>query len=186
MSKMKNKRRIIIVLIIGFIMGLSLSGLGTYAATTYAINAAKIGYSDNSNLGVDNVQAAIDGTCSRIDSRLNNLEQLSKRHELTYLDNSNYRLNGLNGTYSYWYKIGNLVIVNITLYVITPSTSSASLAGVIKDLPTPKYNMNYISLTSEQPTGSSAVGVLKTDGILYVMSGTAGHIMEGQFIYAAA
>ena len=55
MSKMKNKRKIIVVLIIGFIMGLSLSGLGTYAATTYAINAAKIGYSDNSNLGVDNV-----------------------------------------------------------------------------------------------------------------------------------
>ena len=173
---------VILVAIITCIVSIS----GSYAATNYAISANKISYSDNSSLGVDNVQAAIDGTCSRIDSRLNNLEQLSERHELTYLDNSNYRLNGLNGTYSYWYKIGNLVIVNITLYVITPSTSSASLAGVIKDLPTPKYNMNYISLTSEQPTGSSAVGVLKTDGILYVMGGTAGNLMEGQFIYAAA
>ena len=173
---------VILIAIITCIVSIS----GSYAATNYAISANKISYSDNSSLGVDNVQAAIDGTCSRIDSRLNNLEQLSERHELTYLDNSNYRLNGLNGTYSYWYKIGNLVIVNITLYVITPSTSSASLAGVIKDLPTPKYNMNYISLTSEQPTGSSAVGVLKTDGILYVMGGTAGNLMEGQFIYAAA
>ena len=54
-------------------MGLSLSGLGTYAATTYAINAAKIGYSDNSNLGVDNVQAAIDGTCTKFNNQLTNL-----------------------------------------------------------------------------------------------------------------
>lgn len=45
--------------------------------------------------------------------------------------------------------------------------------------------MNYISLTSEQPTSSSAIYVLKTDGILYVMVGTAGNLMEGQFIYAA-
>lgn len=78
-----------------------------------------------------------------------------------------------------------MAIVNITLYIIAPSTSSISLAGVIKDLPTSKYNMNYISLTSEQPTSSSAIYVLKTDGILYVMVGTAGNLMEGQFIYAA-
>ena len=43
---------------------------GSYAATTYAISASKIGYSDNSNLGVNNVQAAIDGTCNRINTKL--------------------------------------------------------------------------------------------------------------------
>lgn len=56
-------------------MGLSLSGLGTYAATTYAISAAKIGYSDNSNLGVTNVQAAIDGTCTKFNEQLNELRE---------------------------------------------------------------------------------------------------------------
>ena len=51
-------------------MGLSLSGLGTYAATNYAISANNIGYSDNSNLGAGNVQAAIDGTCSKVNEVL--------------------------------------------------------------------------------------------------------------------
>ena len=55
-------------------MGLSLSGLGTYAATTYAINAAKIGYSDNSNLGATDVQAAVDGTCVKFNNQLTNLK----------------------------------------------------------------------------------------------------------------
>ena len=56
-------------------MGLSLSGLGTYAATTYAINAAKIGYSDNSDLGATNVQAAVDGTCVKFSNQLVNLKK---------------------------------------------------------------------------------------------------------------
>ena len=55
-------------------MGLSLSGLGTYAATTYAINAAKIGYSDNSDLGATNVQAAVDGTCVKFNNQLTRLK----------------------------------------------------------------------------------------------------------------
>ena len=55
-------------------MGLSLSGLGTYAAITYAINAAKIGYSDNSNLGATDVQAAVDGTCVKFNNQLTSLK----------------------------------------------------------------------------------------------------------------
>ena len=47
---------------------------GAYAATTYAISASKIGYTDNSNLGADNVQAAIDGTCTKFNTQLTNLK----------------------------------------------------------------------------------------------------------------
>ena len=82
MSKMRDKRKIILILIVGFIMGLSLSGIGTYAATTYAISATKISYSDNSNLGVDNVQAAIDGTCTKFSSQLTNLKNEVKTETL--------------------------------------------------------------------------------------------------------
>ena len=69
------KKKTIITLIIGLITGLSLSGIGTYAATTYAINANKISYSDNSNLGVDNVQAAIDGTCIKFSEQLKDMRK---------------------------------------------------------------------------------------------------------------
>ncbi len=58
------KKMIVLVLAIVSI-GCIISISGAYAATSYAISAAKIGYSDNSNLGVTDVQAAIDGTCSK-------------------------------------------------------------------------------------------------------------------------
>ena len=48
---------------------------GSYAATNYAISATKIGYSDNSNLGADNVQAAIDGTCMNFSKKLEELKK---------------------------------------------------------------------------------------------------------------
>ena len=48
---------------------------GSYAATNYAISATKIGYSDNSNLGADNVQAAIDGTCTNFSKKLEELKK---------------------------------------------------------------------------------------------------------------
>ena len=158
-----------------------ISATSSYATTNYVINASKVAYLDNSNLGVDNVQAAIDGTCSKIDYRLNSLEQISEQHELSYIDNPNYKVNGVNGVHSHWYQVGSLVIVNISLAITTPST--ATTVEVIKDLPKPKYNMNYISFGAEQPTTSPPVGVLNTNGILRIMGGTAGHIFEGQLVY---
>ena len=68
-----KKKKTIIVLIIGIIFGLIISGIGTYAATSYAISSNKVSYTDNFGLGVDNVQAAIDGTCSNIDTRLDSI-----------------------------------------------------------------------------------------------------------------
>ena len=68
-------KKIIVTLIIGLIIGLSLSGLGTYAATSYAISASKIGYTDNSSLGATDVQAAIDGTCTNFSKKLDELKK---------------------------------------------------------------------------------------------------------------
>lgn len=46
----------------------------SYAATTYAIKSEDIQYADNSKLGVANVQAAIDGTCTKFNNQLTTLE----------------------------------------------------------------------------------------------------------------
>ncbi len=48
--------------------------VSSQATTNYAISANKIGYTDNFNLGADNVQAAIDGTCTKFSSQLTNLK----------------------------------------------------------------------------------------------------------------
>ena len=48
--------------------------VSSQATTNYAISANKIEYTDNFNLGVDNTQAAIDGTCTKFSSQLTNLK----------------------------------------------------------------------------------------------------------------
>ena len=71
MSRMKKSMKIpLLMAIVSCIISIS----GSYAATNYAISASKIAYSDNSNLGVDNVQAAIDGTCTKFNTQLTNLK----------------------------------------------------------------------------------------------------------------
>ena len=63
-------KKIISIAIITCIISIS----GSYAATNYAINASKIEYTDNSSLGATDVQAAIDGTCTKFSSQLTNLK----------------------------------------------------------------------------------------------------------------
>lgn len=66
-------KKTIVIIIVNIMIAVIISIGGVYAATTYAISASKIGYTDNSSLGVDNVQAAIDGTCSQFSTKLNNI-----------------------------------------------------------------------------------------------------------------
>lgn len=68
-------KKIIITIIFTAIITSVLSLSFSYAATNYAISASKIGYTDNSNLGVDNVQAAVDGTCVKFSNQLVNLKK---------------------------------------------------------------------------------------------------------------
>ena len=69
-----------LVFIILFIFGFNI--LSSSATTNYAISSTRIGYSDNSNLGADNVQAAIDGTCTKFSSQLTNLKNEVKTETL--------------------------------------------------------------------------------------------------------
>ena len=72
------KKQIIINLSISIVIGIIFSIIaikGSYAATTYAINSNNVEYTDNSSLGVTNVQAAIDGTCTKFNSQLTALKQ---------------------------------------------------------------------------------------------------------------
>ena len=69
---------VLAIVSIGCIISIS----GSYAATSYAISAKKISYSDNSSLGADNVQAAIDGTCTKFSSQLTNLKNEVKTETL--------------------------------------------------------------------------------------------------------
>ena len=65
----KNKR-----MLIGIIVGVLISSFVSYAIAETLINSKDVVYQDNSNLVADNVQDAIDGTCSKIDTRLSEIE----------------------------------------------------------------------------------------------------------------
>ncbi len=106
----KSLKVSIIIAIITCIISIS----GSYAATNYAISAIKIGYSDNSNLGADNVQAAIDGTCSKVDTRLGNIEK-SKQNTLTTTTGTvsiNFKTLHSGDNCTKAYKYGNTVMYN--------------------------------------------------------------------------
>ena len=66
------KKTITVIIITAVITGIICIG-GAYAATNYAISASKIGYTDNSSLGATDVQAAIDGTCTKLANLKDNI-----------------------------------------------------------------------------------------------------------------
>ena len=71
MKKIKANRKIIIGLLIGIII----SGVTSYAVAATLINSQDVAYDDKtSGLGANNVQSAIDKTCSNIDTRLSEIE----------------------------------------------------------------------------------------------------------------
>ena len=63
-----------IKIIIGVVIGILISVGSCYVLAETLINSKDVVYEDNSELVADNVQDAIDGTCSKIDTRLSDIE----------------------------------------------------------------------------------------------------------------
>ncbi len=63
-----------IKIIIGVVVAILVSVSSCYVLAESLINSKDVVYEDNSNLMADNVQDAIDGTCSKIDTRLAGIE----------------------------------------------------------------------------------------------------------------
>ena len=58
----------------GGVLGVVLMGMISYVVAESLIDSKDVVYEDNSNLAAKNVQDAIDGTCSKIDTRLSGIE----------------------------------------------------------------------------------------------------------------
>ena len=69
MKKLKESTKIIIGMIIGLILSTA-----SYVVAENLIDSKDVVYEDNSNLAAHNVQSAIDGTCTKIDKRLSDIE----------------------------------------------------------------------------------------------------------------
>ncbi len=69
---MKLKERIYVI--VGMVMGMILSATISYTVASTLINSKDVVYQDNSGLGATNVQAAIDGTCTKFNTQLTTLQ----------------------------------------------------------------------------------------------------------------
>ena len=69
---MKNKidKRVFIIMIIGIMIGIIISISSSYVLAQTLVNSKDVYYEDNSGLAVNNVQAAIDGTCTKFSNQL--------------------------------------------------------------------------------------------------------------------
>ncbi len=74
MRFLKKNKRMIIGITIAVVLAVIISTISCYVLAETLINSRDVVYQDNSNLMADNVQDAIDGTCSKIDARLKGIE----------------------------------------------------------------------------------------------------------------
>ncbi len=70
MKKLKTNIKIIVAVVLGMLISI----ISSYVLAGTLVNSKDVVYEDNSNLAADNVQDAIDGTCSKIDTRLSDIE----------------------------------------------------------------------------------------------------------------
>ena len=64
-----------IKIIIGVTIGILISIVSSYCLAETVMNSKDVYYKDNSGLAVNNVQDAIDGTCTKFDNNLTNLKK---------------------------------------------------------------------------------------------------------------
>ena len=64
-----------IKIIIGVTIGILISIVSSYCLAETVMNSKDVYYKDNSGLAVNNVQEAIDGTCTKFDNNLTNLKK---------------------------------------------------------------------------------------------------------------
>ena len=99
---MNKITKIVIFLLITSIV----SATSSYAATNYAISANSVGYSDNSNLGATNVQAAIDGTCTKFSTQLTEMRKsmypVGSIYISTTLSTTTQVANAIGGTWQFF------------------------------------------------------------------------------------
>ncbi len=69
-EKVKTNLKILIASVVTILISVS----SCYVLAETLINSKDVVYEDNSNLAADNVQDAIDGTCTKIDTRLSGIE----------------------------------------------------------------------------------------------------------------
>ena len=140
-----------IKIIIGVIIGIILSGITASAVADFKIDSKDVFYKDNSGLGFNNVQDAIDGTCTKfeekVDTFLDKVYPVGSVYISTTLDTPAKVQTALGGTWETYGKGQTLVGVDTS----QNEFKTVNTAGGAKSVSyTPKGTIGSTGLTISQ------------------------------------
>ena len=146
--KIKIDNKVYFLILVSFIFGVILSISVSYVLAATLVNSKDVYYEDNSGLAVNNVQAAIDGTCTKFSNELTNF--LNKIYPVGSIYISTASTNPssfLGGTWEAYGKGQTLVGID------TESTEfkTAGQTGGVKNVSyTPSGSIGSTGLTIDQ------------------------------------
>ena len=184
MKRIKGNKK----LIIGLVLGIFISAVTSYAVAETLIKSADVSYVDNSKLGATNVQAAIDGTCTKFSNDLATL--LDKMYPIgsiyisTTLSTPTQVGSAIGGTWESYGKGQTLVGVDTSqteFNTISKTGGAKSVSTTLKEanLPAHTHDISHTHTTSKTTTTtlsltaqnagehSHSVGIISDDKIVY-------------------
>ena len=183
MKKIGNLRYIILGMLISGVM----FGTGTYAATV--ISANKISYTDNFSLGADNVQAAIDGTCTKFSNQLTELKKsmypVGSIYISTKLSTTTAVAAAIGGT---WQAFGNGKVLRSSTGTSEQTGGSSDVTLTTSNLPSHTHSYTPSGSVTSTFTGQSSTTSESGNHFHYIYNGWAikwGHLSNITFSTAS-
>ena len=177
MKRIKDNKK----LIIGLVLGIFISAVTSYAVAETLIKSADVSYVDNSKLGATNVQAAIDGTCTKFSNDLATLQTtiINKIYPVgsIYISYSSTNPSSfLGGTWEAFGKGQTLVGIDTSstefktlgqaggskTISYTPSGSIGSTGLTISQIPSHTHDISHTHTTPQ--TNTSTMSLTATGG----------------------
>ena len=180
--KIKIDNKVYFLILVSFIFGVILSISVSYVLAATLVNSKDVYYEDNSGLAVNNVQAAIDGTCTKFSNQLQ--EFLLKVYPVgsIYISYSNTNPGDLfGGTWEAYGKGQTLVGIDtestefktagqtggVKNVSYTPSGSIGSTGLTIDQIPSHTHSISHTHTTPATTISSSGAHTHTVSGHVY-------------------
>ena len=164
-----------IKIVIGVIIGIILSGITASAVADFKIDSRNVFYKDNSGLGFNNVQDAIDGTCTKfeekVDAFLDKVYPVGSVYISTTLDTPAKVKTAIGGTWETYGKGQTLVGVDTSQNEFKTVNTTGGAKSVSY---TPKGTIGSTGLTIDQiPSHSHNIEHTHTTAASSITNGVA-------------
>ena len=175
MKRIKDNKK----LIIGLVLGIFISAVTSYAVAETLIKSVDVSYVDNSKLGATNVQAAIDGTCTKFSTELQSFLLKVYPVNSVYISYSNTNPGTLFG--GTWENIGSGKVLR-GISSGTAGTTGGSETVTLKEenLPSHRHSIPVLTgTTGEAGKHSHTVTTNASSTLNNAITTTSGYLYKG-------